>query len=88
MATSDTTVCFTCGLPVAEDAARLNYMENGKPCPACRDRLLESLPALLPKRPTLVEGPARIEGFGAAGAREGEPRGNDLPYSEDDPRPA
>ena len=40
-------VCFTCGMG-AGDPPRLNRLENGQICPACRDRVLESLPPILP----------------------------------------
>lgn len=35
--------CIQCGQPGG--AQRLNHLPNGLPCPVCRDRLLESLPA-------------------------------------------
>ena len=41
------TVCFTCGLAI-EEPPRLNRLTNGQVCPACRERLLDALPALLP----------------------------------------
>lgn len=41
------TLCFTCGLVVG-DPPRLNRLPEGKVCPACRDRVLDSLPPLLP----------------------------------------
>lgn len=44
------TLCFTCGL-VVENTPRLNRLTNGEVCPACRDRLLDLLPAPLPTRP-------------------------------------
>lgn len=40
-------VCFTCGQEY--DGQHLNRLRNGAVCPACRDRLLDSLPAPLPK---------------------------------------
>ncbi len=46
MSDASSPVCFTCGQHV--DARRLNRLPNGEPCPSCRDRLLEALPALLP----------------------------------------
>ncbi len=42
-------VCFTCSQPVAEPP-EINKLENGETCPTCRDRLLDSLPPLLPWR--------------------------------------
>jgi hypothetical protein len=47
MSGSKETLCFTCGLPIS-DPPRFNHLPNGRPCPSCRDRLLESLPAPLP----------------------------------------
>lgn len=47
MAEGHETLCFTCGLPAGEEA-RLNHLPNGQVCPACRDRLLETLPAPFP----------------------------------------
>jgi DNA-directed RNA polymerase subunit RPC12/RpoP len=50
-------VCFTCGLQVGEPH-RLNRLDNGQICPTCRDRVLESLPPVLPSQPVLrVETP-------------------------------
>lgn len=53
MSASSPTLCFTCGLATSEPP-RLNQLPNGSNCPACRDRLLDGLPALLPGRPSLV----------------------------------
>ncbi|MDE0895709.1 MAG: hypothetical protein OSB10_03905 [Planctomycetota bacterium] len=39
--------CFTCGRAVGSPPL-LNRLENGLPCPACRDRVLDSLPSILP----------------------------------------
>ncbi|MBI5365316.1 MAG: hypothetical protein HZA53_19220 [Planctomycetes bacterium] len=50
MPASSPTLCFTCGLATSEPP-RLNQLPNGSTCPACRDRLLDALPALLPGRP-------------------------------------
>lgn len=44
---SSDTVCIQCGQP-AGDPLRLNHMPNGRACSACRDRLLDSLPAPFP----------------------------------------
>ncbi len=41
-------VCFTCGEPVVADAFQ-NRLEDGTPCPACRARLLDEAPSLLPR---------------------------------------
>jgi len=47
MSSDTATRCFTCGQP-AGDPARFNHLPNGRPCPTCRDRLLESLAPLIP----------------------------------------
>ena len=47
-------VCFTCSQPIAEPPA-INKLENGETCPTCRDRLLDSLPALLPSQVVAVD---------------------------------
>ena len=47
MALDRQSVCFTCSQPIAEPPA-INRLENGETCPTCRDRLLDSLPPLLP----------------------------------------
>jgi hypothetical protein len=47
MIDSSETVCITCGLP-SGDPPRLNHLPGGQVCPACRDRLLATLPPLLP----------------------------------------
>ncbi len=41
------TPCITCGLP-SGDPPRLNHLPSGLICPSCHDRLLESLPPMLP----------------------------------------
>ena len=48
------TVCFTCGLQVGEPP-QLNRLTTGQVCPACRDRVLESVAAPLPARGNQVE---------------------------------
>jgi hypothetical protein len=40
-------VCFTCGMAVGEPH-KLNRLDNGQICPTCRDRVLDSLPSILP----------------------------------------
>lgn len=40
-------LCFTCGQAFA-GPTRINTLPSGQACPTCRDRLLESLPSLLP----------------------------------------
>ena len=47
MAEITNTVCFTCGLGI-EDPPRLNRLTTGQVCPACRERLLDALPPMLP----------------------------------------
>ncbi|MDF1799723.1 MAG: hypothetical protein P1V81_11140 [Planctomycetota bacterium] len=47
MISKDQSLCFTCGLDVGEPP-RLNRLENGLPCPTCRDRILAYLPPALP----------------------------------------
>lgn len=42
------TVCFSCGNPVGEPPV-LHRLANGQPCVACRDRMLEHLPPVLPR---------------------------------------
>lgn len=46
-------LCFTCGL--AYDGRHFNRLKNGAVCPTCRDRLLDNLPAPLPRRATSDE---------------------------------
>jgi hypothetical protein len=40
-------VCFACGSPTGP-FPRLNHLPDGRVCPTCRDRLLDSLPPVLP----------------------------------------
>jgi len=47
MSDSKGSLCITCGQPTG-GAPRLNTLSSGQACPTCRDRLLESLPSLLP----------------------------------------
>lgn len=49
MSSAHPTRCFTCGMAVG-DPPQLNSLQDGKPCPACRDRLLESLPSIVPAK--------------------------------------
>lgn len=53
MSSTDTSICIECGLP-AGDPPVLNDLPDGRPCGGCRDRVLDSLPAILPGR---VEAP-------------------------------
>lgn len=40
-------LCIACGRPTGP-GPRLNLLSDGRTCPACRDRLLDSLPPVLP----------------------------------------
>lgn len=40
-------VCFACGCPTGP-LPRLNRLLDGRVCPTCRERLLDSLPPVLP----------------------------------------
>lgn len=40
-------LCFACGRPTGP-GPRLNQLPDGRTCPTCRDRLLDSLPPVLP----------------------------------------
>jgi hypothetical protein len=42
-------LCFLCGAKL-QDPPEIPELEDGSECPACRDRLLDSLPPLLPRR--------------------------------------
>lgn len=53
------TLCIHCGLS-AGNPPRLNRLEDGRVCPACADRLLMSLPPVLPASARLAE----VEGEG------------------------
>ena len=44
-------VCIACGQATGP-APRLNRLPDGRTCPTCRDRLLETLPPVLPSRST------------------------------------
>ncbi|MBK7876783.1 MAG: hypothetical protein IPJ77_13745 [Planctomycetes bacterium] len=60
------TLCFTCGLAVT-DPPRLNHLPSGETCSACRDRLLDALPPLLPSAPqTVVQGLLAHDGIEGA----------------------
>jgi hypothetical protein len=41
------TICFTCGKAVGA-SPRFNTLKNGELCPTCRDRVLDTLPPLVP----------------------------------------
>jgi hypothetical protein len=51
MSEEQESVCFTCGLTTG-GTLRLNCLPSGQVCPTCRDRLLDSLPAILPAEDT------------------------------------
>ena len=55
-------ICFTCSQPIL-DPPRFQLMPSGEFCPACRDRVLDAAPSLLPRTPAIQ----------AAAASEGEP---------------
>lgn len=40
-------VCISCGCPTGP-GPRLNRLADGRTCPTCRDRLLDTLPPILP----------------------------------------
>ena len=46
--------CFTCR-QLVEEPPVLNHLANGRACPACQERVLDSLPSLLPSSPVDVE---------------------------------
>jgi len=47
MSMSRDPVCIACGQATGP-RPRLNRLPDGRTCPRCRDRLLDTLPALLP----------------------------------------
>jgi len=49
MMDGESPLCFHCGQPTesGEEGPRLNRLEDGRACPACADRLLQSLPSLV-----------------------------------------
>lgn len=60
--------CFTCRQPVG-DPPILNRGEDGELCPTCRERVLDSLPTLLPSSPVDVEVEAESDVDEAPGPR-------------------
>ena len=44
---SNTTLCFTCGQS-ANCGEHLNRLDDGRICPTCAERFMDSLPPLLP----------------------------------------
>lgn len=65
-------LCINCGQPTGP-GPRLNQLPDGHTCPACRDRLLDSLPPVLPS----VTAELSFEEW----ADEGEEPGDDYPRS-------
>ncbi len=47
-------ICFQCGQATA-DGTRFNRLADGRPCPACAERLLMALPPLLPNYDASLE---------------------------------
>jgi hypothetical protein len=66
------TLCFTCGLAVGAPP-RLNRQEDGKVCPSCMERVLNSLPAALPGAASALEVPSSRSPAESAGPLAGEP---------------
>jgi hypothetical protein len=62
-------VCIACGQPTGR-RPRLNSLPDGRPCPSCRDRLLDTLPPALPS--------ANAEVSFEEWAEEGEDDGDDF----------
>ena len=56
------TICFSCGLEVGA-APQLNRLSNGQICPACRERVLDSLAPALPRRDEVVDRSERMSLF-------------------------
>jgi hypothetical protein len=54
VSSSNPTLCIHCGLP-AGDPPQLNRLKNGQTCPACRDRVLVSIPPALPRQRQVSE---------------------------------
>jgi hypothetical protein len=65
-------VCIACGRPTGP-GPRLNQLPDGRTCPACRDRLLDTLPPVLPS--ALAE--LSLEEW----SDEGDDSGDDYPKS-------
>ncbi len=71
-------LCFTCGLP-STATLQFNRLPNGAVCPACRDRLLDSIAPALPDRsigrvPEMGAGTALHEEIQAETDWDGGPR--------------
>ena len=69
-------ICFQCGQN-ADERTRLNRLSGGDPCPACSDRLMTTLPPLLPGFATIAE--PEVEEFGDPAADTGPTLGEDRP---------
>ena len=54
-------VCIACGQATGPKP-RLNRLPDGSPCPSCRDRLLETLPPVLPSSEAELSFEEWIEG--------------------------
>jgi len=65
-------LCIACGRPTGPEP-RLNQLPDGRTCPACRDRLLDTLPPVLPS--------ALAELSFEEWSDEGEGSGDDYPKS-------
>jgi hypothetical protein len=74
-------LCFTCGLP-STSTLQFNRLLNGQVCPACRDRLLDAIPAPLPRRSI-----APVAEMGAGTTATDELFGDVETTSEDRPWP-
>jgi len=48
MTRSRDTLCFTCGQAL-QHPPRFNLLQSGEYCPTCRDRVLDAVPAVLPR---------------------------------------
>lgn len=83
MTGSHDTICFTCGQAV-QDPPRFNLLASGEYCHACRERVLDAAPALLPGFKYGVAETARVEQNEFAFGDEGEGGGG----YPDPPRPA
>lgn len=70
MGKSGKTICFTCGKAVGA-SPRFNTLKNGELCPTCRDRVLDTLPPLVP-------------GFGLGGDEEARQEAESLRERGDD----
>jgi hypothetical protein len=64
-------VCITCGQPAGP--RRLNRLSDGRVCPTCCDRLLDTLPALLPSRHADLD----FEEWAEGNEERGDERGGD-----------